>query len=65
MTGVLEEKKKKNLHKTSFIQNLNVRQNLELQAQPLPGCEQLHGISPDLGRQGREGATSACAPALI
>lgn len=48
--GPQGEKKKKNLHKTYFIQNLNVKWDLPLRAQLLPGCEQLHSISPDLGR---------------
>lgn len=42
--------KKKNLHKTYFIQDLNVTRDLQLRAQLLPGCEQLHSISADLGR---------------
>lgn len=51
------------LHKTCFLENLNVKQDLQLSAQLLPGCEQFHSISPDPWRQGRKGSTSEWVPA--
>lgn len=61
MTGAGEQY----LQKTYFVQNLNVKQVLQLYAQRLPGCEQVHSISPDPGRWGHEGATSEGAPADV
>lgn len=54
---------RKNLHRTYFIQNLNVKQHLQLHAQLLPDRNNSPSISPDLeGRAGWLTPGRVCLP---